>query len=50
MAFIGQFVHPVGESEGTVILGSFIFYMFHDNLVHDPSNNKSIALIDLAIS
>ena len=51
-SFISQFVHPVGE-EGMgyrcwmryiVILArtKFHFIIVHDNLVQDPSNNKSI--------
>ena len=55
-SFIGQFVHPVGEKgmfvkdvdgEGIVIIASYKihFIRVHDNLVLDPSNNKSIAKI-----
>ena len=45
-SFIGVFVQPVGEEgmEYSVILSRYKlhFVRVHDNLVQDPSNNKSI--------
>ena len=52
-SFIGQFVHSVrGRDRLNVVIGVFViltsykfqFIRVHDNLVKDPSNNKSIYL------
>ena len=56
LSFIGQAVHPVGgdrvKGGEIVILARYEFYFTreHENLVLDPSNNKSIFVIFRAIN
>ena len=40
-------IHPIGGDGGIIISASYKFHFIrvHDNLVSDPSNNKSIAIL-----